>query len=52
MSLALVTHGYVCPPPVQIPPDVEIGPGPDIIDVDDLVPLIDRIHVEDDDPCP
>ena len=46
MSLALLTRGYIC---VPTPPNIEIGPGPDIVDVDDLVPEIDRIKIEDED---
>jgi len=48
MSLALLTHGYVCLPVAQIPAGAEVGPGPDVIDVDDLVPEIDRIKIEED----
>jgi len=53
MSLALATRGYLCEPVGAIPPDVEVGPGPKVIDVDDLVPVIDRIKIEDEeDECP
>jgi len=47
MSLALLTHGYICPPVAPVPPDVEIGPGPDVIDVTDVTPEIDRIKIEE-----
>lgn len=47
MSLALLTRGYICPPPGELS-DIELGPGPDIVDADNLTPVIVRAKVEPD----
>ena len=40
MSLALLTHGYICPPSATVPGGAQVGTPPTITGVVEVVPVI------------